>query len=349
MQRYSIRYLVALLVLLHLAPRPASSQNQAAPEGTVIVANMNDNTATILDAGSNAVLATLPTGPAPHEIAVSKDGRTAVITNYGTQGAPGNSLTVIDIPTLSVSRTIDLGIYQRPHGIAYQSDGRTVAVTSEANGVVVVVNVSDGRIFDAIKTEQRASHMMASSSDGRHLFVTNIVDGTVTVINSRAGAVSKTIPVAPFVEGIASSPDGKTIWVGSNKRKTVSVVDIASGVVTDSLTGFGFPYRMAVTPDGSTAILSDPMNSEIRIVSTESRTELKRIKVPSDGVQPSAEFANSAAPEGIAVASDNRFAFVSLQGRNAVATIDISSGTITAVTPTGVWPDGIGYSPYVRQ
>ncbi len=40
-----------------------------------------------------------------------------------------------------------------------------------------------------------------------------------------------------------------------------------------------------------------------------------------------------------------RWAFVTLQGRNRVVTIDIESGKIVAWAPTGVWSDGIAYSP----
>jgi YVTN family beta-propeller protein len=61
------------------------------PTGTVVVTNMNDNTATIIDVGSNAVRATLPTGEGPHEVAVSHDGRLAVVANYGIRGKPGRT------------------------------------------------------------------------------------------------------------------------------------------------------------------------------------------------------------------------------------------------------------------
>ena len=41
------------------------------------------------------VVATVPTGDAPHEVAVAPDGRRAVGTNYGTRETPGSNLTVI--------------------------------------------------------------------------------------------------------------------------------------------------------------------------------------------------------------------------------------------------------------
>src|SRR4026209_804282 len=81
--------------------------------GTIVVTNKTPATATIIDVGSGRTLATLPTGQGPHEIAITRDGRTAVVTAYGAQGRGGNTLTVIDVPGRKVVRTIDLGQYRR--------------------------------------------------------------------------------------------------------------------------------------------------------------------------------------------------------------------------------------------
>jgi len=52
------------------------------PHGTIVASNMRDNTATIIDAASGKVLATLPTGEAPHEVAATHDGKWALVSNY---------------------------------------------------------------------------------------------------------------------------------------------------------------------------------------------------------------------------------------------------------------------------
>src|SRR5688572_29268844 len=66
--------------------------------GTIIVTNKGPGQATIVDVASGRALASLPTGNGPHEIVISSDGRTAVVTDYGTGPAPGSTLTVIDVP-----------------------------------------------------------------------------------------------------------------------------------------------------------------------------------------------------------------------------------------------------------
>ena len=106
--------LASLTTLLLAAPLGAQL-----PAGTLIVTNKSAATASFIDLDSNRIVATVPTGQGPHEIALSRSGRVAVVTDYGGQGAGGNTLTVIDVPGRRVSRTIDLGPYRRPHGVAF--------------------------------------------------------------------------------------------------------------------------------------------------------------------------------------------------------------------------------------
>ena len=71
---------------------------------TLLVANKSDDTVDLIDLETGESVATVPTGHAPHEIAVSADGARAVITNYGDRDAPGNSLTVIRTATGAAQR-----------------------------------------------------------------------------------------------------------------------------------------------------------------------------------------------------------------------------------------------------
>src|SRR5204863_3613206 len=97
----------------------------SARAGLLVVANQQGASATVLDAATLQTVATVPVGQGPHEIAISTDGRWAVVTNYGLQGAAGSTLSVIDLAaeTPAVVRTIDLGPGQRPHGAAFVKSG----------------------------------------------------------------------------------------------------------------------------------------------------------------------------------------------------------------------------------
>jgi len=320
----------------------------ASPAGTVVVANMGDNTATLIDVATKRVVATLPTGNGAHEVAVSHDGRWAVVSNYGVRGAPGNTLTVIDVATAVVTRTIDLGEFRRPHSSAFLPGDSIFVVTSEMSKAIVLVNFNAGTVAGSIPTNHPVSHMLALTADGRRIFTSNIADGTVSEIDVPGRKFVREYTVAPAVEGIAVSPGGEQVWSGSNQAKTVSIIDPKAGTIIGTIGGFGMPYRLAVTPDSRTVVITDPPNAVVRIIDRVTRQDRATVKIPAEGVGAAAEFPGSPSPEGIILSRDGRTAFVALQGSSRVVMIDIAAGTILGYVPTGAGPDGIGYSPFGR-
>jgi DNA-binding beta-propeller fold protein YncE len=66
------------------AQEQAKAQDPVAPRAAaVIVLNKGEATASLLEAASGKELAKIKTGLGPHEAAVSPDGRTVVVSNYG--------------------------------------------------------------------------------------------------------------------------------------------------------------------------------------------------------------------------------------------------------------------------
>jgi YVTN family beta-propeller protein len=342
MPNKALRAAVAALALA--AATPLAGQSPA-PTGTLVVSNMNDHTATLIDAATGRVRATLPPGEGPHEVAISRDGRLALVSNYGVRGRPGSSITVIDVAGAEVARTLTLAGFQRPHGMAFLPGDTLVAVTSEAGQALLLVDVRDGRVTDTLATRGRASHMVALTAAGDRAYTANIADNTVSAIAMDGADSTRVIPVGRQPEGIAVAPDGSTLWVGSNRDSVVLVVDPRRGVATDTLRGFGLPYRIGISPDGRLAVISDPMRAEIRVVSVPDRAARFTIAVPADSLVSTAEVPGSPSPEGVAISRDGRWAFVTLQGRNRVVTLDLERGAIVASAPTGTWSDGVGFSP----
>src|SRR5687768_17124650 len=76
-----------------------------ADSGTLLVLNKSDNTVSLINVATNTAVATIPTGAGPHEVAVSPNGKIAVVANYGTQQVPGSSLTVIDVAGKKILKT----------------------------------------------------------------------------------------------------------------------------------------------------------------------------------------------------------------------------------------------------
>jgi YVTN family beta-propeller protein len=302
---------------------------QAAASGTVLVANQQSASATIIDLATRAET-TIDVGVGPHEAAISPDGRWGVVTIYGTQ-TPGNALAVIDLASKKVVRTIDLGEYRRPHGAAFlPGSTTTVAVTSEASQNVVVVDITAGKILSAMPTRHPGSHMVGITADGKHAFTSNVPWGGITELDLESRTFARDLTVAAQTEGIAVTPDGATVWVGSNSTGTVSVVETKTWKVAETLSGFGMPYRIGVSPNGALAVICDPQQNAIHIADVSSRKITGSV-----GALPS--------PRGVFIAPDNRTAFVTFGGDNSVGVIDLVERTLKTKFPVGTSPDGVAY------
>jgi YVTN family beta-propeller protein len=321
----------------------------SARAGLLVVANQQGASATILDAATLKTVATVPVGQGPHEVAISTDGRWAVVTNYGVQGTAGNTLSVIDLAaeTPSVVRTIDLGQYQRPHGAAFVQSGMKLLVTSETSQRLLLLDFISGRIDTAMATNGRGSHMVTVQRDGRRAWTSNIADGTVSEFDVDTRTTKRTFAVAPNVEGIAATPGGVQVWVGSNTAKTVTVVNGADAKILGTIAGFGQPYRVGVSRSGRVALVSDPPSNRIWIYDVGTRKELAQIDLAGQtGVgSPAAQ----AGPEGITFDPIADYAYVTLHGTNQVVAIDLRTRKVMGFGSVGTGPDGIGFSPQVRR
>lgn len=294
----------------------------------LLVANKADHTVTVIDLASGAAVATLPTGAGPHEVAISADGRWAVATDYGTQ-VPGGTLTVFDLASRTVARTIDLSPHKRPHGAVFLPDGRLL-VTSETSQAVLMVDIERGVVTGTAPTNARTSHMVAVPADGRRAYTANIADGSVTEIDLASMTATRTLVASRTTEGIAVTPDGRQVWLGSNALGTVTVIDVASWTPIDTLGGLGLPYRVNVAPGGGVVVVSNPQADSAYVFDAATRARRAAVFTGA-GTQ----------PVGGAVGRDGRRAYLALQGTNQVAEIDLEAGSVLRYFPVGSRPDGV--------
>lgn len=315
---------------------------------TLIVLNKSEASASLVDLDSREEVARVTTGEGPHEVAVSPDGKTAVVGNYGGEN-PGNSLTVVDVEAAEVVKTIDLGKYSRPHGIEFFADGERVAVTAEAQKSLIVVDVADGQVVQAVDTGQEVSHMVALTPDEKRAFVANIGSGSMTVIDLEKGERIANIQTGEGAEGITVTPDGKHVWVTNRGADTVSVIDAQSLEIVKTLPSASFPIRAKATPDGKWVLVTNARSDELAVFHAEDMEEHKRIKMElkaedSEGRLFGDAFDQSSVPIGVLVAPDGSRAFVAHANADMVSVVDLENWEITGYLRGGKEPDGLGYS-----
>jgi YVTN family beta-propeller protein len=321
---------------------------QAAPAGagTLVVLNKSDATASLIDVDTGKVVATLPTGRAPHEAAASPDGRLVLVSNYGTSDAPGSSLTVLEVAKARVQKTIDLGEHRRPHGLAWL-DGRRALVTAEASKALLIVDVEAGKVEAAVTTGQDVSHMVAKTPDGSRAFVANIGSGSITVVDVPGRKAVENVATGKGAEGIDVTPDGKRVWVTNREADTVSVVDAASLKVLATLEAKSFPIRARVTPDGRHVLVSCARTGEVAVFDASSFKEERRIALKLEAGSTKGrlmDFGASSVPIGIVVAPDGKRAFVAHANADVISVLDLEAWKPAGSLKAGQEPDGMAYS-----
>ncbi|HEX8242656.1 MAG TPA: YncE family protein [Longimicrobium sp.] len=325
-----------LVPLLALTLAAAADTGAAPPSGEVLViANQGDNTVHLVEAATARTLAVIPSAPAPHEVAVTRDGRWAVATNYGDRAAVGHALTVIDVSTQTVARSIDLSPHTRPHGIAFLPGDSLLAVTSETSRAVLLVSFRDGGVRAVVATAQQGTHILAVAPGGEKVWTANVGSGTVTGLDLRTKSPARTIQVGPGTEGAAISPDGRRIWAASMGRDSTYVFDAQTGARVAAIATPGHAYRVSVSPDGRHALVPSPEQDLVRVIDT---ATMREATIPVPGT-----------PGGAVFSRDGRTVYVPVMATGQVAVIDLRLNAVARMLPTGAAPDGIAISTYFAR
>lgn len=310
----------AMLLVASAAPLAAE---------TLLVGNKGEDTVSFLDLATGRERARVATGRAPHEIAVSPDGRQAAVVAYG-----GTTIDIFDVASSRRVRRIELAPHAAPHGVIWLRDGRIVA-TAEKSRSVVIVEPRDEAVR-AIATDQAGSHMLAVSRDQRRAYVANIGAGTISVLDLRRGTKIADIAVGGMPEGLALTRDGRELWVGDNSAPRLRVVDLASGRIVATLPTDPVAIRVAISPDGRTAVTSNIGAGTLSLFDVAARKPLRTIAVSGsrDAIQVTVAFAR-----------DGKRLFVAETGRDAVAEVDLATGEVLRRLPAGKNGDGLAIAP----
>jgi DNA-binding beta-propeller fold protein YncE len=327
--------MIAVLVTVAVAP--------AFAQGELLVGNKSADTVWRLGLEDGRRLGEVASGAGPHEIAVSPDGRTALVTDYGHREA-GNSLTVIDLASGKAQASIALGEHRRPHGLRFLPDGRRAVVTTEDSGSLVVVDVEARDIERAIEVGAGTAHMVALSRDGTTAYVSKIAAGTVSRIDLDKGEKTHERPAGKGAEGIEVAADG-TVWVTNRAQDTVTLHDPDTLAIRHTLVSEGFPIRIVFTADDRHALVTNARAATLAVFDTSSRERVATVALAPDGAEYKQTLLGRAAlPIGVIADPCLPRAYVAISGADLVAVIDTQAWTVVDHWQTGREPDALAIS-----
>lgn len=311
-----------------------SADGQVSEDDCILILNKSANTAWQLDAETGERLAEYETGDAPHEVAISPDRSRAVITNYGSE-TPGNSLTVVNLQSQEVSKTVSLGKFERPHGVEWFSDGQRAIITAEGQQAVLIVDIDSGEILSSIKTDQEVSHMVSLGPDEKTAYVTNLGSGSLSILDLSSEEVIQHIPTGDGTEGVTTVPDKNEVWITNRSANTVSILDAESNEIVEEMKSSDFPIRAEVSPDQQWVAVSNAQSSEVAVFDVESREMIQKLATVPDG--------EDGMPIGLTFSDDGSRLFVANSGQDQISIIDTDSWQVISTFDTGDTPDGIAF------
>jgi len=358
---FALRYSLPLGVLL------ASSVLHAAatPPNALLVLSKADTTLAIVDPATLKVVAKMPSGPDPHEVIASADGKFAYVSNYG--GGAYNTITVIDLVAQKTLAPIDLGALRGPHGLMFA--GGKVWFTAEAAKVIGSFDPATQKIDLVLGTGQNRTHMIWVSDDLKRIVTSNVSSATMTFIDKRAaggrgpgaggpppagqgrgpgpggpggpgrgpmgapgGDWDETVvAVGRGAEGFDVAPNGKELWAANAQDGTISIVDMEARKVTQTLdASVNGANRLKFTPDGKMVFVSTLGGSDLSIFDAATRKAVKRVNIGHGAA-------------GILMRPDGSRAYVACTPDSYVAVVDLKTLEVTDRIDAGKQPDGLAW------
>jgi YVTN family beta-propeller protein len=301
----------------------------------VYVANGLSNTVSVLGTATNTVVATVPVGDDPLEIALTPDGKRAYVANERS-----DTVSVIDTASNTVAATIPVGrppLGNAPMGIAITPDGKHAYVTNNRSGLISVINTVSNTIAATIDMGPVGLDPIGIdiTPDGKFAYMADSSVGTVSVLDTTTNTLAATVRGMPRCFNVAVTPDGKHAYVTHSAFNTVSVIDTVSNTLVATVTVGNGPFGIALTPDGKHAYVAVGDTNTVSVIDTSRNAVVATIPVGNR-------------PMGLAIAPDGQRAYVSNNNSNTVSVIDTASNTVVTTVPVGTQPRGVGINPPPR-
>ncbi|WP_297421453.1 YncE family protein [Clostridium sp.] len=120
-------------------------------DGKTLVSTVNgENSLAIIDLSTDKV-EKVAVGKGPAQVYIEPDDKYAFVANQGTEDAPSNTVSKIDISTKKVVATIETG--KGAHGVVVSPDNKYVYVTNMYDGTVSVIDNSTDKVIKTTKVE----------------------------------------------------------------------------------------------------------------------------------------------------------------------------------------------------
>jgi YVTN family beta-propeller protein len=214
-----------------------------------------------------------------------------------------------------------------PGGVAVSNDGKSAYALLNQNNTLAKIDLTATPPVQGVQIRVgNAPHSVVISSDGKTAYVSNEGGRVATQADFQINSAGTEIVADPVI--------------GAAVTGTVSVVDLPSMTVTATIATGLHPTGMAFYKNY--LLVANTYSDTISVIDTATNTVVQTISLGLPiGIPGSNSPAYGAAPNSIAVDSNNNVAYVALYNANAIGVVNLSSGATNPLT--GMIP--VAYAP----
>ncbi|MFQ5805403.1 MAG: hypothetical protein ACE5I3_03010, partial [Phycisphaerae bacterium] len=208
-----------------------------------------------------------PEGDAPRDLAISADGRLAIVCNNVSR-----NVCTIDMDTRTVRSYVNVG--DRPLDVAITPNGAYAVVCAADENYVQIIDLSTDTVVASLYIYRRPARVRISP-DGQYAYVLNVagtdrisfihLDGADSTIEAQVSA-GQTGSIGTFISGIGLSHDGLTLAVCDSFNDFLRLYDTATQSQVAAVPVGDFPLRVAFSPDDSRAYVSNALGDTVSVV-----------------------------------------------------------------------------------
>ena len=250
-----------------------------APAFTVYVSNEKDNTVSVVDSTTMAVVRTLNVGQRPRGITISKDGKFVYLC-----ASDDDTIEIIDTASAEIVGSLPSG--PDPELFVLSPDGNTLYVANEDDNLVTVINLASKAVLAEVPVGVEPEGM-GISPDGKVLVNTSETTNMAHFISTESHAITDNVLVDSRPRFAEFKPDNSEVWISAEIGGTVSVIDNASRTVKHKIS-FAIPglrseaiqpVGIRITADGKKAYVALGPANRVAVVNAETYAVEKYVLV----------------------------------------------------------------------
>jgi YVTN family beta-propeller protein len=367
------RSITGAALLAIAATRPGLALDPSDPY--VFVPNRASADVAVIDSRTDRLVARIPVGNVPHQVAISEVAGKLVASNTAD-----DTISIVDLATLD-TKTLALG--HEPEHMALAPDGVLLAIGNIAGGTVSLVSL-EGDAEIARVAGLFDPHNLTFSPDGSLLYVANLGADHVSVIDVATAAIIDEIEVAEpaalagtedvgaefqGIINVTSTPDGRLGFAAHGEGGRLAVIDLRTRQLKRNLELGALPWRAYSTADGRYMLVPNNGDRTLSVIATAtlevvtslpaaadvtgvntgwfettafalSRAEDKAVVYDLEAMAKVGEIALPGTPETGVTTPDGAKLYVALSDTDQVAVIDIRARRLSGTI------DGVGDEPW---